>query len=609
MVKQTSPAGSLKLILFIVAAVVIYAYGFDVTNVTLDELRSETRQTRLVRIIRALFRPDLFEYNQEEFEVRTPIAVPCPPGGAPAAAPAELGQPYIVVTPPCADPRAEVTVEGFNFEPNTQGPLNFIPPSGAKLTMVNLATDDQGHFLITARLPNRPAEEIQTLSIVTRRNVGLPHFSRNALETWDKIIETIFLALLATTLATLLAVPISFFAARNLMKDITTSLTSVALTLIAWPLGLVAGAVIAGWLGEQSRLLTASLATHLGGLVGGLVAVPLLLWGTTRLAVPPAEGQPGRPTLQVARLAVVAAAVLVGIFVLHLLAAAVSAAGTAVQPTLGPLAFLGEFLADLGDILGLLITPIAAITAGASLASLAGRLGQAINERVKEPLWTVLHFALGILGGAVLALLIAAAIGWLYEIENPVYTRLIPALVGALGGLALALRTRRRRPVAVGLTVYYITRTVLNALRSIEALIVALIMVVWVGLGPFAGALALALHSIAAGGKLYSEQVESIMAGPLEAIKATGATRLQTIIYAVIPQIIPPYISFTMYRWDINVRMSTIIGFVGGGGIGFLLQQNMNLLNYRGASAQILAIAIVVATMDYISARLRERAI
>ena len=78
-------------------------------------------------------------------------------------------------------------------------------------------------------------------------------------------------------------------------------------------------------------------------------------------------------------------------------------------------------------------------------------------------------------------------------------------------------------------------------------------------------------------------------------------------VYAVVPQIVPPYISFTMYRWDINVRMSTIIGFVGGGGIGFLLQQNINLLQYRAAAAQMLAIAIVVASMDYISARLRER--
>ncbi|MCL4863400.1 MAG: ABC transporter permease subunit, partial [Caldilineaceae bacterium] len=85
--------------------------------------------------------------------------------------------------------------------------------------------------------------------------------------------------------------------------------------------------------------------------------------------------------------------------------------------------------------------------------------------------------------------------------------------------------------------------------------------------------------------------------------------RLQMIVYAVIPQIIPPYISFTMYRWDINVRMSTIIGFAGGGGIGFLLQQNINLLNYRAASAQILAIAIVVSLMDYLSSALRQRAI
>jgi phosphonate transport system permease protein len=93
----------------------------------------------------------------------------------------------------------------------------------------------------------------------------------------------------------------------------------------------------------------------------------------------------------------------------------------------------------------------------------------------------------------------------------------------------------------------------------------------------------------------------------VEAVRATGATRLQTVVYAVVPQIVPPYISFTMYRWDINVRMSTIIGFVGGGGIGFLLQQNIALLDYRAAAAQMLAIAIVVATMDYVSSRLRER--
>ena len=144
-------------------------------------------------------------------------------------------------------------------------------------------------------------------------------------------------------------------------------------------------------------------------------------------------------------------------------------------------------------------------------------------------------------------------------------------------------------------------------MRAIEALIWVIIFVVWVGIGPFAGVLALALHTVAALGKLYSEQVESIMPGPLEAVKATGATRIQVIIYSVIPQIIPLYISFTMYRWDINVRMSTIIGFAGGGGIGFLLLQNINLLNYRAASTQMIAIAIVVAAMDYLSSYMREK--
>ena len=132
-------------------------------------------------------------------------------------------------------------------------------------------------------------------------------------------------------------------------------------------------------------------------------------------------------------------------------------------------------------------------------------------------------------------------------------------------------------------------------------------VVVWVGVGPFAGALALALHTTAALAKLYSEQVESISQGPIEAVQATGANRLQTVMYAVVPQIVPPYISFTLYRWDINVRMSTIIGFVGGGGLGLLLQQNVNLLQYRAAAVQMFAIAIIVASMDYVSARLRER--
>ncbi len=155
--------------------------------------------------------------------------------------------------------------------------------------------------------------------------------------------------------------------------------------------------------------------------------------------------------------------------------------------------------------------------------------------------------------------------------------------------------------------IYVVVRTLLNILRSIESLIIAIIFVVIVGLGPFAGMLALALHSVAALGKLYSEVIEGIDPGPIEAIRATGANWLQVVRYAVIPQIVPPFTAFTIYRWDINVRSATVIGLVGGGGIGFLLIELIRVNNMRGVSAVFIAIAFIVIVLDYVSAKLRER--
>ena len=157
------------------------------------------------------------------------------------------------------------------------------------------------------------------------------------------------------------------------------------------------------------------------------------------------------------------------------------------------------------------------------------------------------------------------------------------------------------------LGIYYVVRTVLNIVRSIEPLIWAIIATQWIGLGPFAGIIALTVHTIAALGKLYSESIENIDPGPIEAIHATGATRLQTIMYAVIPQMIPPFVSFSIYRWDINVRLSTVIGLVGGGGIGFILIQYIRLFRFRAAGIAVWFIAITVAVLDYVSAEIRER--
>ncbi len=154
--------------------------------------------------------------------------------------------------------------------------------------------------------------------------------------------------------------------------------------------------------------------------------------------------------------------------------------------------------------------------------------------------------------------------------------------------------------------IYYLARAIFNILRSIEALLYVVIFVFWVGIGPFAGMLALAVTSFALIGKLFSEAIENIDPGPIEAITATGANRLQVIVYAILPQITPPFISYLIYQWDINIRMATIIGFAGGGGIGLTLTTFFGSLQYHKAGTIVAFIVIVVALMDFASAKLRQ---
>lgn len=599
----------MKRSLFTAAAIIlgfiIFAYGFAVTEVDLTELGSTTRQMSLARIMRALARPDFIEFEQEEFVVETPIYVPCPAGGVPELPEAAAGDPVLVVTPPCAAPGDEVVVEGFNFAPNTGGPLNFIPPSGVSLQMGRIETDSSGYFQMTLLLRDRTSEDAQLLRAVTRRNVGPPQLSRNGVDTIDKIIETVFMALLATAIGTILAVPISFFAAHNLMRMVTSTLPSIALSILALPVGVLVGAAVVGWVGTLTMAITGNLALNLGG----IIAIPLVIMGVVRWSLPNQEGTVAGWVGGVVRWVVMAVLLLGVVLVLYLLSDLTVAVGEALTPRLGVFGFIGDFIAKLGLILRGLLVPIGALVAAGALMSLAGKLGQVLVERLSPQVGRIVNIILGAAAGATLFALVGAGVQWLYQLHNPALTLYWPAVAGAAAGAALAVRYPYAASLPIGLGVYTLTRTVLNALRSVEALIMVIVFAVWVGIGPFAGVLALGLHTVASLAKLYSEQVESISHGPLEAILATGANRLQMIVYAVIPQIIPPYISFTMYRWDINVRMSTIIGFAGGGGIGFLLQQNINLLNYRAASAQILAIAIVVSLMDYLSSALRSRTV
>ncbi len=159
----------------------------------------------------------------------------------------------------------------------------------------------------------------------------------------------------------------------------------------------------------------------------------------------------------------------------------------------------------------------------------------------------------------------------------------------------------------LGNSIYMLIRTIATIFRSVEAIVWAIIFSVWVGIGPFAGMLALMIHSIAALTKLYSEQIENIDPGPVEAIKATGAGGFWVWWYAVIPQILSPFLAFTIYRWDINVRMATIVGFVGGGGIGLALQQQQQMLAWQNVGVIIWLIALTVWLMDLVSGKVRAK--
>jgi phosphonate ABC transporter permease subunit PhnE len=155
--------------------------------------------------------------------------------------------------------------------------------------------------------------------------------------------------------------------------------------------------------------------------------------------------------------------------------------------------------------------------------------------------------------------------------------------------------------------IYAAVRVLFTILRSIDVLIVVIVLLAIFGPGNAAGVFGLAFHNIGVMGKLYSEAIEGIDGGPLEAITATGANRLQVIWAAVLPQITNPFISFTIYRLDTNVRLAPILGLVGGGGIGLDLFQAIQISQYGAAGLIIFMIVVTVATMDFISAQVRKR--
>ncbi len=149
-------------------------------------------------------------------------------------------------------------------------------------------------------------------------------------------------------------------------------------------------------------------------------------------------------------------------------------------------------------------------------------------------------------------------------------------------------------------------RRLMDAFRAINEIVFALMFVVAVGLGPFAGVMALFVHNTGVVAKLFSEAIEAIDPRPVEGIRATGAHRLHEVIFGVVPQVIPLWSSFTLYRFETNVRSATVLGIIGAGGIGHSLFENIRSFQYAETATIIIIVVVSVMMIDLISARLRK---
>jgi phosphonate transport system permease protein len=149
----------------------------------------------------------------------------------------------------------------------------------------------------------------------------------------------------------------------------------------------------------------------------------------------------------------------------------------------------------------------------------------------------------------------------------------------------------------------------MDACRAINEMVFAMLFIVAVGLGPFAGVLALWVHTTGILAKLFAEAVEAIDPRPVEGVRATGANALEEVIYGVIPQVMPLWISYSLYRFESNVRSASVVGMVGAGGIGVVLYDVIRGFQYPETCAVMLMIIVTVTAIDMISARIRQWAI
>ena len=250
----------------------------------------------------------------------------------------------------------------------------------------------------------------------------------------------------------------------------------------------------------------------------------------------------------------------------------------------------------MGTIAGCVL--IAAIVA-ALLTWSAQVLGLSLGELLKGLPWI----------GDLLSRMLPPNWSFARRLWQPVLETVQIAVWGTLFGvlLALPLAWLGARNLSPNRVVFHLTRQVFNLARGINEIIFALVFVAAVGLGPFAGILALSVHGAGMLGKFFAEQMEEADRGPIEALRATGANAAHTLVFGVLPQVLPGWIASTLYRLEVNLRTSTILGMVGAGGIGFELVSSLKLFQYQDTAVCVLVILALVMAADYFSSKLRAR--
>jgi phosphonate transport system permease protein len=183
------------------------------------------------------------------------------------------------------------------------------------------------------------------------------------------------------------------------------------------------------------------------------------------------------------------------------------------------------------------------------------------------------------------------------------------AIFGTLAGLIMSmpLAVLAAANVTPSRVLYYVARGIIGFTRSVPDLVWALLFVTAVGLGPFPGGLALAVHSIGMMGRLFAETIEHMDMAPIDALALTGARRVQIFTHGVVPSVLPSLLGISLYRLDENIRSSLVLGFVGAGGIGFQLLTAMNLFQYRQVSVLLIVTFVIVLAAERLSAIARER--